>query len=871
MPIFFTPWHQDFLRHQYYYYTNEMAFMKKRLLISVLFSTITAVLPAQTPFFTPIDPKTASDDRGLAREINELEHQIATDPGYAEMEAWTRAYLAKKQLDQPENTLPDTSCIVTIPIVFHVFHPFGGNGVPYSQIEYAMQDLNRTYAGADADYLDVHPTFSGVKSYTKIRFALAQIDPQGNPTNGIVYYRDKQSGFGNGSDYNAQIASCAWDNYKYFNVYVMHDLYNDNATTNSGVCWYPSTFMSDNNLARMVYNYVYLGSGGSSYNNLEFNQTFTHECGHYLNLIHTFDGGNCAAAGDYCADTPPTDVAGAGCNAVRCNGLINGENYMDYNTTCYKNFTMDQNARMEAALNSPARFPLWQYDNLVATGVLNPLSDNACVMANPFLAYSKTSLRENVANDGGMEMPPVRIFACGGVAFSEPNTTLTLGVHYTLSNVPAGLSASITTDAEGKSATLLLDGNAAQHAGVHSVNNMVIEWKDAAFVGGNAQAIDHSTKTLRIAFRDPWRLICNATPITVTNTDTWKTFETAGPVPRYYAVGYEGARYLLENYGRGIITAATSNDKIAFVPAGTVIGAASPWRIGGSPGILYAPSHTALNGKTGYVGFRMQIGADFYYGWMRFSVSNTEGVTLLEYQYQEKPNEPIVAGGTQQVSVEDAEICAGENVQLEASGAINYTWNTGITGNTIQVSPDSTTQYIAFGTQQGCSVRPDTATVTVLPLPNTAVYLAGNTFLAEAVNADYQWLDCATGLPILGENNQMFVATMAGSYAVMVTVDGCTDTSVCVSAVHTQDIDMGAQQRLIIQPNPTTGRLLVRGLGDVQVADIQVFNAVGQLVSAKIQREQQEIGLDLAGLPKGGYRVRVGLEGGVWWGWVLLE
>lgn len=844
--------------------------MKKILLLSVFFSLIMAVLPAQTPFSNPFDPKTTSDDRGLAREINELKHQVATDPGYAQMEAWTRAYLEKQALNQPENTLPDTNCIVTIPIVFHVFHPFGGNGVPLSQIEYAMQDLNRTFAGADADYLDVHPTFSDVKSYTKIRFVLARIDPQGNPTQGIVYYQDKQSGFGNGWGYNDQVASCAWDNYKYFNVYVMHDLYNDNATTNSGVCWYPSTFMSDNNLARMVYNYVYLGSGGSSYNNLEFNQTFTHECGHYLNLIHTFDGGNCAAAGDYCADTPPTDVAGAGCNAVRCNGLINAENYMDYNTTCYKNFTMDQNARMEVALNSPARFSLWQYDNLVATGVLSPLSEDACVMANPFLAYSKTSLRENVANDGGIEMPPVQIFACGGVAFSESNATLQSGVHYTLSNVPAGLSASITTGADGKSATLLLEGNAALHTNVHSANNIVLQWKDAAFINGNANAIDHSTKTFRIAFRNPWRMICNTNSITVSNTDTWKTFETASPVPRYYAVGYEGGRYLLNNYGRGILTTATSSDKIAFVSEGTVIGAASPWRIGGSPGILYAPSHTTLNGKTGYVGFRMQIGADFYYGWMRISVSNTEGVVLLEYQYQEKPNEPIVAGGTQQVSVEDAEICAGETVQLQASGAINYTWNTGTTGSTLQVSPDSSTQYIVHGTQQGCSIRPDTATVTVLPLPNTSVLLAGNSLQAEAINATYQWLDCATGLPILGENNQTFTATETGLYAVMVTVDGCTDTSACASVLITQVSAPVAQQRIILQPNPTTGLLLVRSLGDAQIIDIQVFNAIGQPVLAKIQREQQGVWLDLAGLPKGGYRVRVGFEGGIWWGWVLL-
>ena len=93
-------------------------------------------------------------------------------------------------------------------------------------------------------------------------------------------------------------------------------------------CFYPNSGMTAAGRARMVYNYSYLGFGGSSFNNLEFNQTFTHECGHYLNLLHTFEGTNCSAAGDLCADTPPTAVAGAGCNATQCTALINGENWI---------------------------------------------------------------------------------------------------------------------------------------------------------------------------------------------------------------------------------------------------------------------------------------------------------------------------------------------------------------------------------------------------------------------------------------------------------------------------------------------------------------------------------------------------------------
>lgn len=167
----------------------------------------------------------------------------------------------------------------------------------------------------------------------------------------------------------------------------------------------------------MVYNYWYLGQGGTSFNNLEFNQTFTHECGHYMNLLHTFEGYNCSGTGDFCNDTPPTNTAGAGCSATVCSSLINGENYMDYNASCYKNFTMNQNTRMEAALQHPARLPLWQYDNLVATGVLNPATTNTCVNASPFFAYSKTQLNESILNNGSIDTPPIIIYACGSAQF----------------------------------------------------------------------------------------------------------------------------------------------------------------------------------------------------------------------------------------------------------------------------------------------------------------------------------------------------------------------------------------------------------------------------------------------------------------------
>jgi len=758
--------------------------MKILTTLSLFLCFLCTQLVAQTGSTAPSLIEHASPDHGISREIATLAQQVASDPGYAETEWWMQQYLEAAQQKKAEfgNALPDTSCILTIPIVFHVFHPNGSAGVPFSQIDYAMQDLNRTFAGADADYLTVNAAFDGVKSYTRIRFALAKIDPKGNPTNGIVYYQDRQSGFGNGWGYDPQIASCAWDNYKYFNVYIMHDLYANNVTNNSGIAWYPSTFMSDYKIARVVYNYVYFGYGGSSYNNLDFNQTFTHECGHYLHLIHTFEGGNCASAGDQCADTPPTDVAGAGCNAVRCGGLINGENYMDYNTSCYKNFTMDQNTRMEAALTSPSRQPLWQYDNLVATGLLDPKSEHSCVMAQAFFAYSKTKLVEDIANDGSIEMPPVIIYACGGAEFALQGAPLQEGLHYTISNIPAGLSTSIVSAADGKSATLTLVGIALQHDAANSISNIILTFSNEAVVGSNAANILNYTSTFNLTFLRPWRTICSTETLTTTENSSWNQFETTGPIPRYYGLWYNAGSYYLENYGRGIITTSVNSDNIQFLSAGAAIGATSPWRMGGNQGVLFAPNYPDLNNQTGYVGFRMQAGKDFFYGWMLISVSSTNGITLLEYQYNEKPNEPILAGALPLLTVNNTVVCAGESATLMVAGAPNFVWSNGATTSTITVNPSVSTTYTVTGTNPGCPDAQAMAEVTVNPLPlvsvNSPGICEGQTATLIASGAEtYLWSTGATG-------DSIGVSPVASAtYTVTGVLNGCSSDP--ISAVVT--------------------------------------------------------------------------------------
>lgn len=62
---------------------------------------------------------------------------------------------------------------------------------------------------------------------------------------------------------------------------------------------------------------------------------------------------------------------------------------------------------------------------------------------------------------------------------------------------------------------------------------------------------------------------------------------------------------------------------------------------------------------------------------------------------------------------------------------------------------------------------------------NKIVTKTGNTLSATAADATYQWVNCTTNLPITNANLQSYTPTASGSYKVIITQNGCVDTSAC--------------------------------------------------------------------------------------------
>ncbi len=252
--------------------------------------------------------------------------------------------------------------VKTIPVVVHIIHEGGAENISHAQIESQITILNEDFGklpgtNGDGNGVDMH-----------IRFCLAQKDPDGHCTNGVV--RLHSSLTNHRTHERALLKELSfWDNSSYLNVYVVESI-------NGGVGGYASFPGGPADEDGIVVRNDLFGNIGTASNAL--GRTMTHEVGHWLGLYHTFNQGcgeDTCTDGDFVCDTPPVFEPNFGCpaNANSCSNDdpdVNDqiENYMDYtNDACKNMFSEGQRERAQAALEE-FRMNIWSLDNLIATG-----------------------------------------------------------------------------------------------------------------------------------------------------------------------------------------------------------------------------------------------------------------------------------------------------------------------------------------------------------------------------------------------------------------------------------------------------------------------------------------------------------------------
>ncbi len=272
---------------------------------------------------------------------------------------------------------------VTIPVVFQIIH----NGDNIGQNENLsdalgkeqLQQLNDDFRRKNSDASKTPPHFSSVASDTEINFKLADFDPSGDPTNGIVRTTLASLGVKNTDCLNPQniddkiISKTIWNSKKYLNIYSIKRIddfdfdYQECVNGNEGgTIGYAQLPESGGAKTDAVVNVAFSFGSTDMPNPMaqEFvGRTITHEVGHWLNLEHIwadddFDQGDACSGSDMVDDTPNQETSSFGCPSGKvtdaCTSSGNGimyQNYMDYtDDSCMNLFTKGQKSRMMSAL-----------------------------------------------------------------------------------------------------------------------------------------------------------------------------------------------------------------------------------------------------------------------------------------------------------------------------------------------------------------------------------------------------------------------------------------------------------------------------------------------------------------------------------------
>lgn len=138
---------------------------------------------------------------------------------------------------------------------------------------------------------------------------------------------------------------------------------------------------------------------------------------------------------------------------------------------------------------------------------------------------------------------------------------------------------------------------------------------------------------------------------------------------------------------------------------------------------------------------------------------------------------------------------------------------------------------------------------------DVTVYQQNDTIFAALDSASYQWLHCdLNNMPISGANQQFFVPDSTGNYSVLISYNGCSDTSIC-EFFFLDDSGMesvSSTNIFVLYPNPAMNQVSVLFSQDYLGSDYFIVNNQGKIVMQN-RISQNKMVLNIDDLPSGLY------------------
>lgn len=215
-------------------------------------------------------------------------------------------------------------------------------------------------------------------------------------------------------------------------------------------------------------------------------------------------------------------------------------------------------------------------------------------------------------------------------------------------------------------------------------------------------------------------------------------------------------------------------------------------------------------------------------------------------------------------TVSSDSVCAGDCIDITDVSANSPTsWNWTLSGGSPGTASiqHPTACYntpgsynITLSATNGVGTDVVTKSITVLGV-NTTTSVSSATITALATGATYQWKNCSTGVIIGGATTQVFNAPANGLYAVIVTQNGCTDTSACVNITSVGLTPSLSGEEVRVYPNPSSEWVILEDkYGIMKNATIVLTNTLGEVVYTAVWTEDKKV-LDLSAIPVGVYYI----------------
>jgi hypothetical protein len=253
-----------------------------------------------------------------------------------------------------------TGC-TQIPVVVHVVYRTAAENISDAQIQSQIEVLDADYRATNPDRSSTPSVFTPLIGDVRVTFKMADVDPAGNPTDGITRTSTSNSSFNSDTD-NVKSTSTGgadpWPADRYLNIWTCGNLRDTAGRPLLGYAQFPGGPTATDGVVILQSAYGTTGTATAPFN---LGRTATHEIGHWLNLRHIWgDDGTGCTGDDFVADTPNAGGPNFGTPTfphVSCGNGPNGDlfmNYMDYvDDAAMFMFTQGQVLRMQAALDGP--------------------------------------------------------------------------------------------------------------------------------------------------------------------------------------------------------------------------------------------------------------------------------------------------------------------------------------------------------------------------------------------------------------------------------------------------------------------------------------------------------------------------------------